>query len=107
MSVEDMETFMVLNRTDHPDPERDFFNGLVDDEVVQAMEELPVEYKEALLMSDVEGLPYAVIARETGAPLGTVKSRIHRARQYLQKKLYDYATEMGYVKGGLSLQAAA
>lgn len=105
MSVEDMETFMVL-QTDHRDPERDFFNGLVDDEVVQAMDELPAEYKEALVMSDLDGLPYAVIARETGAPLGTVKSRIHRARQFLQKKLFDYACEMGYVKGEISLQAA-
>ncbi|UCF40729.1 MAG: sigma-70 family RNA polymerase sigma factor [Gemmatimonadota bacterium] len=105
MSVEDMETFMVM-QTDPRDPERDFFNALVDEEIVQAVDELPAEYKEALLMSDLDGLPYAVIARETGAPLGTVKSRIHRARQFLQKKLFDYASEMGYVKGEIGLQAA-
>ena len=106
MSVEDMESFRILNRGESPDPEREFFHGLVDDQIVQAVDELPAEYKEALLMSDMDGLPYAVIARETGAPLGTVKSRIHRARQFLQKKLFDYAIEMGYVKPEIGLQAA-
>ena len=44
-----------------------------------------------------EGLPYAEIARITEVPVGTVKSRIFRARQALQKRLYDYAVEMGYI----------
>lgn len=64
----------------------------------QAIDALPDEFRETLVLSDVEGLPYAEIARITGVPVGTVKSRLFRARQALQKQLYDYAIEMGYIK---------
>jgi len=103
ISVETLETFAVLSDQQDSDPEGDFFSNIVDDEVVRAIDTLPSEYKRALVLSDVHGLPYAVIAREVGAPLGTVKSRVHRARQALQAKLYSYATEMGYVRGDLAL----
>jgi DNA-directed RNA polymerase specialized sigma24 family protein len=43
-------------------------------------------------------MSYAEIADITGVPVGTVKSRLFRARQALQKELYDYAVEMGYIK---------
>jgi len=48
----------------------------------------------------VEDLPYADIARMLEVPVGTVKSRLFRARHALQQRLYDYAVEMGYVKRG-------
>ena len=73
---------------------------IVDDEVVRAIDELPEEFREALVLSDVEGMSYAEVAQITGVPVGTVKSRLYRARQALQRKLYDYAVEMGYIKGG-------
>jgi RNA polymerase sigma-70 factor (ECF subfamily) len=47
----------------------------------------------------VHGLRYAEIAEILGVPEGTVKSRLFRGRHILQKKLVDYATEMGYIKG--------
>jgi RNA polymerase sigma-70 factor (ECF subfamily) len=50
------------------------------------------------LLSDVEGFPYADIAQMLDLPIGTVKSRLFRARHALQHTLYDYAVEMGYVK---------
>jgi RNA polymerase sigma-70 factor (ECF subfamily) len=103
ISVETLETFAILTDGQDSDPEGDFFAGIVDDEVVRAIDALPSEYKRALVLSDMHGLPYAAIAREVGAPLGTVKSRVHRARQALQTKLYSYATEMGYVRGELAL----
>ena len=65
--------------------------------MLRAIDALPDEFRETLVLSDVEGLAYAEIADITGVPLGTVKSRLFRARQALQKQLYDYAVEMGYI----------
>ena len=79
------------------DPEGDFFESIVDDRIIQAIEELPEEYRTAVVLSDLEGLPYAEIAELMEVPVGTVKSRLFRGRRRLQKVLYDYAVEMGYI----------
>lgn len=79
------------------DPEGDFFESIVDDHIVKAIEELPEEYRTAVVLSDLEGLPYAEIAELMEVPVGTVKSRLFRGRRQLQKALYDYAVEMGYI----------
>jgi RNA polymerase sigma-70 factor, ECF subfamily len=79
------------------DPEGDFFESIVDDEIIHAIDELPEEYRTAVVLSDLEGLPYAEIAELMDVPVGTVKSRLFRGRRQLQKVLYDYAVEMGYI----------
>ena len=79
------------------DPEGDFFESIVDDRIVEAIEALPEEYRTAVVLSDMEGLPYADIASLMDVPIGTVKSRLFRGRRQLQKALYDYAVEMGYI----------
>lgn len=79
------------------DPEGDFFESIVDDRILQAIQDLPEEYRSAVVMSDLEGLSYAEIAEAMEVPVGTVKSRLFRGRRQLQKVLYDYAVEMGYV----------
>lgn len=81
------------------DPEGDFFDSIVDGKIVEAIEELPEEYRTAVILSDVEGLPYAEIAELMDVPVGTVKSRLFRGRRRLQEVLYDYAVEMGYISG--------
>jgi len=80
------------------DPEGQFYDSFVDDEVTRAIDALPEEYRTAVVLSDVHGLRYAEIAEILGVPEGTVKSRLFRGRHILQKKLVDYATEMGYIK---------
>ena len=50
-----------------------------------------------MVLSDLEGLPYAEIAEMMEVPVGTVKSRLFRGRRQLQKVLYEYAVEMGYI----------
>lgn len=80
------------------DPEGRFYDSLVDDEVTNAIDALPEEYRTAVVLSDVHGLRYAEIAQILDVPEGTVKSRLFRGRRILQKKLVDYATEMGYIK---------
>lgn len=85
---------------DEDDPEQSFFARLVDQSVLDAVDELQEEYRTAVVLSDVEGLPYAEIADIMNVPVGTVKSRIFRGRRQLQERLLDYAVEMGYVKAG-------
>ena len=79
------------------DPEGDFFESIVDERIMQAIDDLPEEYRMAVVLSDLEGLPYADIAEMMEVPVGTVKSRIFRGRRQLQNVLYDYAVEMGYI----------
>jgi RNA polymerase sigma-70 factor (ECF subfamily) len=69
----------------------------VDERIISAIEELPEEYRTAVVLSDIEGLPYAEIAALMEVPVGTVKSRLFRGRRRLQQVLYDYAVEMGYI----------
>lgn len=79
------------------DPEGAFFDSIVDGKIIEAIQELPEEYRTAVVLSDVEGLPYAEIAKLMDVPVGTVKSRLFRGRRQLQEVLYDYAVEMGYI----------
>ena len=80
------------------DPEGRFYDSFLDEEIVRAIESLPDEYRTALVLSDIEEMRYAEIAKLLDIPEGTVKSRLFRGRRLLQRKLRDYAETMGYVK---------
>jgi RNA polymerase sigma-70 factor (ECF subfamily) len=80
------------------DPEGRIFDRIIDDQVITAIDELPDEFRVAIVLSDLEGLSYQEVAELMGIPVGTVKSRLFRARKRLQERLYDYAVEMGYLK---------
>jgi RNA polymerase sigma-70 factor (ECF subfamily) len=64
-------------------------------EVKTAIEELPENFRMAVLLADVEGFSYKEIAEILEIPIGTVMSRLHRGRKALQKALYDYAVTHG------------
>ena len=81
------------------DPEGDFFRGIVDDRILVAIGELQEEYRTAVVLSDIDGLSYQDIATVMEVPVGTVKSRLFRGRRQLQKKLYDYALQEGFLAG--------
>lgn len=68
------------------------------DEVRAAVGRLPAAYRFPLLLCDLEGLPYADIARVVGCPVNTVRSRIARARRRLQSELAVYARNNGYLR---------
>lgn len=74
--------------------------NLMGDDVKRAVDSLPIEYKEAILLSDVEELSYSDIAEITNVPIGTVKSRLNRGRKLLQKSLWEYAKDRGFIKRG-------
>ncbi|HEX4573661.1 MAG TPA: sigma-70 family RNA polymerase sigma factor, partial [Gemmatimonadales bacterium] len=91
--------FSVFSELQDEDPQGTFFDRIVDDEVLRAIDGLPEQFRETVVLSDVEGLSYEEIARMLKVPVGTVKSRLFRARRLLQRQLYDYAVGMGYIKG--------
>lgn len=68
------------------------FEGM-DQQLVRAVENLPDEYREALLLWAMEDLSYKEIAEALDLPMGTVMSRLHRARQRLSEQLQGYASE--------------
>lgn len=73
-------------------------SNLMEDDVKHAIDSLPIEYREAILLSDVEGLSYKDIAEITNVPIGTIKSRLNRARKLLEKSLWEYAKDKGFIK---------
>ena len=77
-------------------PEDGVFGDLFDDDIVTAMNELPVDYKTAIMLADVERLPYKEISDIMDCPIGTVMSRLHRGRKMLRESLRDYAIRYGY-----------
>jgi RNA polymerase sigma-70 factor, ECF subfamily len=85
---------------DMPGPEILALDSLAHDEVIQAVETLPEIHREVVLLVDVEGFSYKETADVLGVPIGTVMSRLHRARQQLQQILYDYARDSGIIQGG-------
>lgn len=99
-STEAIASVRAIGELWEMDPEHRFFNSFVDDEVVRAVERLPAEFREAVVLSDFENLSYAEIAEVAGVPIGTVKSRLYRGRRLLAGALRDYAVEMGYARGG-------
>jgi len=68
-------------------PERAFEHGNLDSDVQRALDELPPEYRAAVVLCDIEGLSYEEIAVTLGIKLGTVRSRIHRGRARLRVSL--------------------
>ncbi len=79
-------------------PEDQVLDRIAASEVVNAVEKLPPLHREVVLLVDVEGMSYKDAAEVMNVPIGTVMSRLHRARQQLQRNLYDYAVESGIVQ---------
>ncbi len=72
------------------------FRGLVGDEITNALNLLPVDFKTVIILCDIEEFSYEEIAKITDIPVGTVRSRLHRARKLLKDQLAEYARKMGY-----------
>jgi RNA polymerase sigma-70 factor (ECF subfamily) len=98
MDLEAVEPHALYRAVEQTDPEGAFFSKIVDAKVLEAIDALPPEFREVLVLSDIEGMRYAEIAETLQVPVGTVKSRLFRARRQLQAALYAHAVEMGYIK---------
>jgi RNA polymerase sigma-70 factor (ECF subfamily) len=71
-------------------------SDLIGDEVATALNSLPVDFRTVIILCDIEGFTYEEMAKILDIPIGTVRSRLHRARNLLKEKLRDYASSMGY-----------
>lgn len=96
--LDKVEPFLLDRSTPDADPEGEFFSQIVDKTVLEAVDALTSDFREVLVLSDMEGMSYAEIAATLEIPVGTVKSRLFRARRQLQEKLYNHAVEMGYIR---------
>jgi RNA polymerase sigma-70 factor (ECF subfamily) len=89
------------------DPETQALSPLIEAEVQRALDELPAEFRLAVVLSDIEELSYKEIADAMGCPIGTVMSRLHRGRRLLQKTLREHAVAMGIVNEPAPMRAAS
>ena len=96
--VEDYIELLKDRNAPTTDLRKDFYDNLLEDEVVTAMDSLTEEFRTIIILSDLEEMTYEEIAEILDIPLGTVRSRLHRARKAMQEKIYDFAVEHGYIK---------
>ena len=99
--VEDFDLYQELKDHDpqfSATPETIVLDSLVDSDITDAIDELPEQFRLAVVLSDVEGFTYAEMAEIMDVPMGTVMSRLHRGRKALQKRLWDLARDRGIVK---------
>lgn len=74
------------------------YQGLFGDEVKEALARLSDDFRMVVILADIEGFSYKEIAQIMACPIGTVMSRLSRARHQLQRYLNEYARKEGYVK---------
>jgi len=100
VDYEDVQNFYETIKSDEVEYnhyEEDAFSNTLDDEVSKAISELPEDFRTVIILSDIEGFTYEEIADFVDIPVGTVRSRLHRARKMLYSQLYDYAKDKGYI----------
>ncbi|HJZ83663.1 MAG TPA: sigma-70 family RNA polymerase sigma factor [Polyangia bacterium] len=81
------------------DPETYLLGRLFSEQVQQALQELPEDFRWAVMLADLEDFSYREIADIMDCPIGTVMSRIYRGRRLLQRMLAEYAREQGIGSG--------
>jgi RNA polymerase sigma-70 factor (ECF subfamily) len=101
----DDEPFWLFDELHQPfllwwgNQEQQFLDRLETEDLCRAVDALPDNYRMVVVLSDIEGFSYQEIAETLTVPVGTVRSRLARARSLLQKALWDYAREAGFAPG--------
>lgn len=95
--IEDIYETIKSDQAKDNNLDLDFYNNLLDDELSEALLKIPSKMREVFLLCDLEGYTYEEIADITEIPIGTVRSRLHRARKLLQDELFGYAKVNGYL----------
>lgn len=100
VDYEDVENFyenIKPSSTDSAHLEKDIYDNLLDDELSEAITSLPEDFRTVVILCDIEGYTYDEIADFIDCPVGTVRSRLHRARKMLYTKLQGYGADKGYL----------
>ncbi len=105
VDYDDVQNFYENIKSDEVETkhyELDAFSDLLDDDISEAIEKLPEDFRTVIILNDIEGFTYEEIADFVDIPVGTVRSRLHRARKMLYVQLFDYAKEKGFMRTGKS-----
>ena len=100
---DNQDEFYIYNKiagsqiSEEEDPANAVLAKFAEQDIINAMEQLPEGYRETVILSDLQGLSYEEIAQSLDVPIGTVRSRLNRGRRHLQKALWDEAVRSGYV----------
>jgi RNA polymerase sigma-70 factor, ECF subfamily len=100
VDYDDVENFYDSIRddsTDSNDLQKRMYSNMLSDEVTEALQSLPEDFRTVVILCDIEGLMYDEISEFLNCPIGTVRSRLHRGRKMLEEKLYDYAKDRGII----------
>ena len=98
----DFEQIVTYHQADddhgsgYMDLREEIFSNMMGDEVTTAINALPIDFRTVILLCDVEGFTYEEISKIIDVPIGTVRSRLFRARNMLKEKLHNYAETLGY-----------
>jgi RNA polymerase sigma-70 factor (ECF subfamily) len=103
VDYQEVETFYNSEEFDNEieatsDLRSESVQDLIGDEVANAINSLEVDFRIAIILCDIEGFTYEEMAKILDIPIGTVRSRLHRARGLLKEKLSSYAKKMGYLQ---------
>jgi RNA polymerase sigma-70 factor (ECF subfamily) len=79
-------------------PERAYLDRMLSDDVLKALDSVPVDFRLAVILADLQDFSYKEIADILDVPVGTVMSRLFRGRRLLQKQLAEYATATGVLQ---------
>jgi RNA polymerase sigma-70 factor (ECF subfamily) len=99
----DDSAFSIFERLHQPillwwgNPEQQFLDQLVQEDIEAALEALPEAFRVVVVLADMEGMKYQEIADALDVPVGTVRSRLARARSMMQKCLWQHALDQGLV----------
>lgn len=99
VDYQEVETYYNSEDVDRqitPDLRVEALQDMIGDEISNALNALDVDFRTVIILCDLEGFKYEEMAKILDIPIGTVRSRLHRARQLLKEKLSEYAKQMGY-----------
>jgi len=99
VDYQEVESYYNSEKVDSPitsDLRVESVQHMIGDEISNALNSLEVDFRTVIILCDLEGFKYDEMAKILDIPIGTVRSRLHRARNLLKEKLRDYANKMGY-----------
>ena len=104
VDYQEVETYYNSEEVDRqitPDLRVESLKDMIGDEISNALNSLDVDFRTVIILSDLEEFKYEEMAKILDIPIGTVRSRLHRARNLLKEKLSEYAKSMGYNKSNV------
>ena len=100
--------FVALDATEtSANPEQYLFDRLLSDDVLHAIDGLPIDFRLVVILADLQEFSYKEIAEILDCPVGTVMSRLYRGRKLLQKELLGYAIDQGVIHGEAAQEIGA